>query len=339
MRRLLILLCVLAGSAWASTGSPAVVAPQAIDIPRWFTESFLDLREDIRDAAKEKKRLVLYFGQDGCPYCKALMKAGFGDPEIAAKTRRHFTAIALNLWGDREVTWIDGRKLTEKQLGQSLRVQFTPTLLFFDEKGTVVLRVNGYTPPAKLNLALDYVSGRMEERQSFTDFLAGAPVEGAGAALIDEPFFERGPPDLPRLAKGSAKPILVLYERKSCRDCVEMHREGFARPEIRQLLARFKVVRLDLQGERKVVAFDGKPASEREWARALHIANTPGLVFFDAAGKEVFRADGYLRPFHLASVLDYVASGAYRAEPSFQRFVQKRADEQRAAGKPVDLWK
>ena len=43
--------------------------------------------------------------------------------------------------------------------------------------------------------------------------------------------------------------------------------------------------------------------------------------------------------WHLAAVLDYVASGAYRGEPSFQRFLQKRADALRAAGQPVDLWK
>ena len=66
--------------------------------------------------------------------------------------------------------------------------------------------------------------------------------------------------------------------------------------------------------------------------------DTPTLLFLDAGGKEVFRADGYLRPFHVASVLDYVASGAYREEPSFQRFSQKRADALRAQGVQVDLW-
>jgi hypothetical protein len=52
----------------------------------------------------------------------------------------------------------------------------------------------------------------------------------------------------------------------------------------------------------------------------------------------VFRAEGYLRPFHLAAAMDYVASGAYRAEPSYQRYLQARADRMRAEGKTVDLW-
>ena len=65
----------------------------------------------------------------------------------------------------------------------------------------------------------------------------------------------------------------------------------------------------------------------------------PTIVFFAADGREVFRIDAYLRPFHLESSLDYVASGAYRDEPSFQRFIQARAERIRARGATVDLWK
>ena len=42
------------------------------------------------------------------------MRVNFGDKTIADKTRRHFNAIAINIWGDREVTWTDGRVLQRK---------------------------------------------------------------------------------------------------------------------------------------------------------------------------------------------------------------------------------
>jgi thioredoxin-related protein len=330
--------CLAVGRAAAAEGDAYTPSPHAIDIPKWFSESFLDLREDIREATREDKRLLLYFGQDGCPYCKALMKVNFTQPDIVATTRRHFVPIALNLWGDREVTWIDGRKVSEKELGRILKVQFTPTLLFFDEQGNVALRLNGYSPPARFRVALDYVSRRLEKRQSFTDYLATRPPEKSQSALAAEPFFESGPPDLPRILRSSAKPVIVVFEREACADCDELHREGFARPEVRQLLEGFKVLQLDLTGARKVVTPEGKAASERDWARSLGVAYTPSLVFIDADGREVFRAEGYLKPFHLASALDYVASGAYRNEPSFQRYIQKRADALRASGRKVDLW-
>jgi hypothetical protein len=36
--------------------------------------------------------------------------------------------------------------------------------------------------------------------------------------------------------------------------------------------------------------------------------------------------------------LEYVSSGAYRTQPSFQRYLQARAEKIRAAGGRVDLW-
>ncbi|MBI3067419.1 MAG: thioredoxin fold domain-containing protein, partial [Betaproteobacteria bacterium] len=140
MRALVLLFAAL---FWIVPVRAQVPSPHALDIPSWFSASLLDLRDDVRDAAKEGKRLMIYFGQDGCPYCKQLMQTNFSQRTIVEKTRRHFIALALNVWGDQEVTWVDGRRMSEKELGRALRVQFTPTLLFFDEKGEVLVRLNG----------------------------------------------------------------------------------------------------------------------------------------------------------------------------------------------------
>ncbi|HSN22179.1 MAG TPA: thioredoxin fold domain-containing protein [Usitatibacter sp.] len=325
--------------ALAGTGARAQSpepSPHAIEIPKWFTESFLDFRDDVRDAAREGKRVMVYFGQDGCPYCKALMQVDFGEPDIVEKTRRHFVAIALNIWGDREVTWADGRTMSEKALARALGVQYTPTLLFLDEQGRVALRLNGYHPPASLRIALDYASLRAPG-ESFTDYLARRTPADASAASAAAGGPASAEPDFPR-ALAAGKPVLVLYEYDGCRDCAELRREGFARPEVRALLGKFTVVRLDLAGPRRVVAPGGRVTDERRWARALQVAYAPTLLFLDAHGREVFRSEGYLRPFHLASTLDYVASGAYRSEPSFQRYIQKRGEALRGAGRAVDLW-
>ena len=71
--RILLALACLA----ALVANAQITSPHAIDIPRWFTDSFLDLREDVREAAREGRRVMLYFGQDGCPYCAELMRSGF----------------------------------------------------------------------------------------------------------------------------------------------------------------------------------------------------------------------------------------------------------------------
>ena len=330
-----------AGFALAVAGGVASaqdVAPHAIDIPAWFTETFLDFREDIRDAARDKRRLMVYFGQDGCPYCRQLMVTNFSQRGIVEKTRRHFVAIALNLWGDRETKWLDGRVRSEKALARFLDVQFTPTLLFFDERGAVVARLNGYYPPHRFEAVLDYVAGKRERKETLAAYLARQARDPASPRLADEPFFAPPPHDLRRAAGG--KPLAVLFETTHC--------GAVRRAASRRVHAP--------AGARAAGALRRRPVRARR-AHAADHARRPGddgagmggrarrdlradhRLFRRADGREVFRIDAYLRPFHVESSLDYVASGAYRDEPSFQRFIQERAERLRAAGGTVDLWK
>ena len=333
MRAILAALA-LAAALCAQAQQPS---PHAIEIPRWFEETFLNVGDDIRDAARAGKRLMVYFGQDGCPYCTQLMQTNFTQRAIVEKTRRNFVAVALNIWGDREITWTDGRTMSEKEFARFLKVQYTPTLLFFDERGKVVARLNGYYPPHRFEPALDYVAGRMEGRQAFADYMKASVKESASAKLNEQPFFLKPPLDLRR--KSGGRPLAMLFETPYCSGCDELHREGFARPEIKALLARFDVARLAVAGKSPLVTPDGRKMPAGEWARSLGIAYTPSVVFFDERGAEVFRVESYVRPFHLASAFDYVASGAYRREPSFQRFIQSRAERLREKGESIELWR
>ena len=309
----------------------------AIDIPGWFKASFLDFREEVADATRTGRRLMVYFGQDGCPYCRELMRVNFSQKDIVDKTRARFDAVALNIWGDREVVWFDRKLYSEKSIAAFLKVQFTPTILFFDEKGSVVLRLNGYYPPHKFNAALDYVSGRHESRASFAQFLAQHAGEPASGRLHDQSFFLPPPYDLGR-TRSSGKPLAVFFEQRDCAACDELHRGGFKDRTLLSLIRKFDVVRLELFGGAPVITPARKHATEAQWARELEILYTPSVVFFDPAGKEVFRVEGYLRPFHIASSFEYVATGAYRKEPSFQRYLQARARKIREGGGKVELW-
>jgi thioredoxin-related protein len=142
--------------AFAAAAAPA----QPVEVPNWFAESFLEFPQDVREAAREGKRLMLYFWQDGCPYCQRMAQTTLADRAVAERTRRHFVAVALNLFGAREVEWIDGRRLSEKALAQALKIQATPTVLFLDEKGAVALRLVGYVAPERFAAALDEAKGR-----------------------------------------------------------------------------------------------------------------------------------------------------------------------------------
>jgi thioredoxin-related protein len=304
--------------------------------PAWFADSLLDVREDVAEAAREGKRLMLYFGQDGCPYCKQLMEVNFRQPRIAEKARRSLLALAINIWGDREVTWTDGSSMSEKRFAALLKVQFTPTLLFFDERGGIALRVNGYLPPHEFEAALDYVAARMEGKAAFQDYVRANAGGPASERLHEQAFFLSPPHDLRRRTGG--KPLAVLFETPHCAGCDELHRVAFKRPEVLGPLAGFDVVRIGLLDSSPIITPAGERTQASSWAQRLKLGYVPAMLFFDGRGREVFRIEAYLRPFHLAGALEYVASRAYAKEPSFQRFLQDKAARMRLRGEPVDLW-
>ncbi len=302
--------------------------------PAWFKESFLDMREDIEEAAGESRRVMLYFYQDGCPYCEKLLKDNFGNRGIAGKTQQHFDVIAINMWGDREVTGVNGELTTEKNFARNLEVQYTPTLLFLDESGAPVTRLNGYFPPHQFTIVLDYVAGRKEKEIDIRSYLAQqAPAEASGKLHLEEGFLT-APVDLS--AQGE-QPLLVLFEQKQCPECDELHLDIFQREPVRKSLDQYRVALLDLWSTDAITTPQGDQTTVRAWADALDIRYAPSMLIFDREGSEVFRTEAYLKAFHVHGALDYVLDGDYLREPEFQRYLQVRREEMEARGVVVDM--
>ncbi len=308
------------------------------EYPGWFRESFLDFSEDIDEAAQAGKRIAILFHQDGCPYCNLLVERNLSQQSIVDYMKKHFEVVAINIWGDREVATVDGRQLTEKQFAEALKVQFTPTLLFLDENGEQVLRLNGYLPPERFMLALQYAHGHTPGRgPSFTDFIRQrAPVPSSGK-LVAEPFFLQGPVRLDELS--GRRPVAVWFEQKHCPPCETLHHEVIDEAETKALIRQFENIQLDMWSKTPVTLFDGSKTTARAWAKRLGIHYAPTIVFFDSDGNEIIRSEAMFKKFHTQSIFDYVVSGAYKEQPNFQRYLEARADRIRAQSKDVDIWK
>lgn len=326
---------VAAGSDSASL-EPGMVNPGYHDKPSWFKASFLDIREDITEARSAGKRLMLYFYQDGCPYCAKLLNDNFGNRKIADKTRQGFDVIAINMWGDREVTDLAGEITTEKAFAAALRVQYTPTLLFLNERGGVVIRINGYFEPHKFDVVLDYVAGKHERAGSFRDYYVKAAPVPANTRLNALVGAQPKPLRLAERESGQ-RPLLVFFEQGGCAECDALHRDILPRSEIAHALTNLDFAQVDLWSDDIIQTPDGQERKVRDWAHDLGIQYAPSLVFFDPEGKEVFRTEGYLRTFHIHGAIDYVVTGAYRWQPSFQRFLQHRTEMLAARGISVEL--
>jgi thioredoxin-related protein len=242
------------------------------------------------------------------------------------------------MWGDREVTATDGRSYTEKSLAAALAVNYTPTLIFLDEQGMIALRLNGYYPPERFRLALDYVAGHKEKQLGFHAWLEARSTAAGSGGLHAEPFFLPPPYALARNRLPATRPLAVFFERADCPDCDRLHAKVLADPATRALVERFEAVQLDVAADTPVITPDGARTTASDWARELDLGYSPSIVFFDRQGREVMRIDAFLRSFHVQSVFDYVLQEAYLTEPSFQRFISARAEKLREEGHDVDIW-
>ena len=309
-----------------------LVNPGHAEKPSWFKVSFLDLFEDISEAADNNKRLMVYYYQDGCPYCKKLLEDNFGQRNIANKTQQYFDVVAINLWGDQEVT-VGDKVYTEKEFAEALKVQYTPTLLFFNEENKIAFRANGYYPPEKFSALLDYIGKKQEAKLSYQDYMAKVNPQPATGRLHNDINTVASVTDL----SAQNKPLLVMFEQKKCSTCDELHLDILKRKESVTLLSGFNVVVLDMWSNEMITSPAGKKIKIRDWAKKLDVKYAPSLLFFNNGGEEVFRTDAYLKAFHTQTAMDYVSSGAYKTQSNFQRFVDKRADHLREQGIEVNL--
>ena len=333
----LLLAMALSENAHAASETelrPGMVNPGYEEQPDWFKVSFLDLYEDIDEAAEADRRVMIYFYQDGCPYCKKLLEDNFGQRDISDKTRRHFDVVTINIWGDREVT-VGDRVMKEKDFAAALKVQYTPTLVFFNEDRKAVYRANGYYPPEKFEVVLDYVGQKKESTIGFQDYLAQVAPQPATGRLHTEVSTVSGNDLSASLESG--KYLLVIFGQKQCATCDELHLDILQRHESRELLKRLNVAVVDMWSDSKIITPDGGEQKVIDWAKKLDIKYAPSLVYFNDKGEEVFRSDAYLRTFHVQSVMEYVTTSAYLEQPNLQRFIDARADALRALGIEVNL--
>jgi len=131
MRLFLAVTVLLAGITGALA---AEVGDDGLHKQAWFATTFRDIKEDMATARAEGKRLALIFEQRGCIYCRQVHEQVLVDPEVRDFIKDKYMVVQYNLYGDEEVTDLDGEALTEKTAARKWRVTFTPTIFFMPEE-------------------------------------------------------------------------------------------------------------------------------------------------------------------------------------------------------------
>lgn len=130
LRFMLAIIALVASSLAASS---VEVGDDGLHKQDWFTITFRDIAEDITAAKADGKRLAITFEQRGCIYCREMHEKILADPEVRDFIKANFHVVQYNMFGDEEVTDLDGEVLTEKSAGRKWGYVFTPTIVFLPE--------------------------------------------------------------------------------------------------------------------------------------------------------------------------------------------------------------
>lgn len=291
----------------------------------FFKNSFLNLKTDLAEAAKAGRTLMVIYEQEGCVYCAEMHKVNFADKETVDILTKHFDVVQLDIWGGREVADFTGNTLTEKQLARNLKIQLSPMINFYGADGKEVFRIAGYYKPRLFKTALKYIAEGRYTQTTFRDYAQKYAPEPLKKGLIDEPLFTKTVDLKTTFARAAAKNkgIALLFEQEQCESCVELHEKTLADERaVKKLTKKFDVVRMDLWGKRPILGLDGKRITESELGQVLDVRYTPTIIFFDKAGKEVFRYESYRKPEHFLVLLNYLISDGYLKYKSFQDWLR-----------------
>ncbi len=296
------------------TGFDDTILDEPIKKPDWFKLSFLDIKEDLDEAKMEgKKGLILYFGMEKCPYCKALLEVNFTKPDIVNYTQENFNVVAIDVRGNRSVTLVSGEAMTEKQFSVQRKANFTPTLIFYNLDGKEVHRMVGYYTPYTVSAALEFVADQHYLKETFRSYFARADkLDRTDKDSLDYmPYAMTKPYILARNKIKAQRPLMVLFEQANCHACDVLHADAFSSAALASRMHNFDIVQLDMWSQEPVLDVSGKKTTSLSWAESLGIFYTPTLVFYDEFGNEVLRLASVAHFNRLNNIFNYITSGAY----------------------------
>jgi thioredoxin-related protein len=106
-----------------------------------------------------ERPLAVFFEQGNCHACDILHTQLLRQPAIR-KLFDSFESVQLNRRGQDPVITPDGRRLSARKWANSLGVFYAPTLIFFDENGREIIRVDSVVHFFRLRNVLNFILTR-----------------------------------------------------------------------------------------------------------------------------------------------------------------------------------
>ncbi len=112
-----------------------------------------------RSRISAQRPLVVFFEQGECHACDVLHGDPLRDPGIYQRFRE-FDNVQLDLWTDAPVITPDGKRTTARRWAMDLGLFYAPSLIFFDEQGKEIIRVDSVVRFYRLNNVLTYIASK-----------------------------------------------------------------------------------------------------------------------------------------------------------------------------------
>ena len=307
---------------------------QHIEYPDWFNRSlFFDFQDDLEEAkSKGRQGLMILFTTEGCSYCDMFIRKSLANPDIASIVQDNFDSLGVEIFDDTEMTDPHGISMSIKEFSKKEGVEFSPTLLFFDINGERVLRVAGYQAPERFQVILEYIVGEHYQHESINSYFSRISEKASTlvsyTSLKEDTIFERPPYALDRRHFSASQPLLVLFEEPGCLECQEFHNTVLSLKEVRDVLKKFEIVRLDVTDDETIILVpDGSRVTPKSWFNQEAFSRLPALLFFDEKGNVVLKTDALVLRQRMMNSLNYVLERAYEKDWSYQQFARSKAIE------------
>ena len=302
------------------------------EVPEWFKESFLDIKEDISEAEANNKHFMIFMDLEGCPYCTKMLNENFiAQNKTSEFIKKYFDVINIDVKGSREISWDENTTLTEKALAEKLEIQYSPTILFFNKNKEVVVRVNGYRNKDDFKYILEFVQGKYYEQMSLTQYLEKITKETL-YTFIENKMFK----DLKDLSKIKT-PLAVIFEDGSCTQCDYFHNRLLKDKDVLKEFKNFTIVRLNANSDEQIIDIDGNKTTAKEWVKKINLDYRPGILLYDNK-KLISTVDALLYPFHFKELLRYVGEKHYKKYPkSYLDYLRVRQSELLKQGININL--
>ncbi len=106
-----------------------------------------------------ERPLAVFFEQGNCHACDVLHGEALHVPAIYANFEQ-LDSVQLDMWSDAKVVTPSGDRTTAREWAEKLGLFYAPSIIFFDEKGGEILRVDSVVGFFRLSNVLNYITSK-----------------------------------------------------------------------------------------------------------------------------------------------------------------------------------